>query len=44
MAVNNGLISYPVGVGEVCKTLGTNHADVGWVCSRGTLRIIRFIF
>ena len=37
MAVNNGLISYPVGVGEVCKTLGTNHADVGWVCSRGTL-------
>ena len=37
MAVNNGLISYPVGVGEVCNTLGTNHADVGWVCSRGTL-------
>lgn len=37
MAVNNGLISYPVGVGEVCKTLRTNHADVGWVCSRGTL-------
>ena len=37
MAVNDGLISYPVGVGEVCNTLGTNHADVGWVCSRGTL-------
>lgn len=37
MAVNNGLISYPVGVGEVCKVLRTNHADVGWVCSRGTL-------
>lgn len=37
MAVNNGLITYPVGVGEVCNVLGTNHADVGWVCSRGTL-------
>lgn len=37
MAVNNGLISYPVGVGEVCNVLRTNHADVGWVCSRGTL-------
>ena len=37
MAVNNGLISYPIGVGEVCKVLRTNHADVGWVCSRGTL-------
>lgn len=37
MAVNNGLISYPIGVGEVRNVLGTNHADVGWVCSRGTL-------
>ncbi len=37
MAVNDGLITYPVGVGEVCKVLRTNHADVGWVCSRGTL-------
>ena len=38
MAVNNnGLIYYPVGVGEVCNVLRTNHADVGWVCSRGTL-------
>lgn len=27
----------PVGVGEICCLLGTNHADVGWVCSRGTL-------
>ena len=37
MAVNNGLITYPIGVGEVCNVLGTNHADVGWVCSRSTL-------
>lgn len=37
MAVNNGLITYPVGVGEVCNVLVTNHADVGWVCTRDTL-------
>lgn len=37
MSNSNGLITYPIGVVEVCNVLGTNHADVGWVCSRGTL-------
>lgn len=27
----------PEGVGEICNLLLTNHADVGWVCSRGSL-------
>ena len=31
------IIYDPVGVGEVCSVLGTNHADVGWVCTRATL-------
>lgn len=43
MSVNTTLVSGhkiiidPEGVGEVCGVLGTNHADVGWVCSRATL-------
>lgn len=39
MSNSNGLIYYPVGVGEVCDILGTNHADVGWVCSRDLINM-----
>ena len=43
MSINTTLVSGhkiivdPEGVGEVCGVLGTNHADVVWVCSRATL-------
>lgn len=44
MTVANGtiitghkVIVDPENPAEVCGVLGTNHADVGWVCSRSTL-------